>query len=786
VLAGAGLDEYYRFRDRLGESGAPVREARAGEFAEFDAAAFAELYTEQLPGGTARTELLLEGVHCAACVWLVERLPRIEPDVLSARLDMARRVVELEWRPLSSGGTPLSRIARSLASIGYRPRPRRGRAADELQKSEQRALLIRIGIAGAVAGNVMLMAFALYSGAPDARGMHEAGTMAPATRRFFEWASLIVSLPSLFAASTFFRGAWSSVRTRAPHMDLPIAIGIAAGYIWGTHGVLTGSGHLYFDSITTLVFLLLVGRYLQTRHQMRASQAAELLHAVTPAECRRVSGVGSERRIERVASESIAVGERVLVGSGEVAPVDGRVLEGHSTLDRALLSGESLPVSVGPGDVVEAGCLNVGAELLVEAERAGAATRVARLMKQVERAMSTRAPLVALADRLAGGFTVAVVVLAVLVGAYWLRVSPEAALDRALSLLIVACPCALGMATPLALSAAVSQAASKCRLIFGTETLELLAGGGTLVLDKTGTLTEGKLTLVGRWGEADSDGVVLSLERGSSHPVARALSEGLLARGAALRQDATDVREVLGAGVTGRVGDALYVVGSEGYVRRQAHCPAALERVLAERRDVGSPVCVARDGELIAVYFLADCVRADAAEALRRLRARGHEIVLLSGDHPSTVGHVAAELAGGDAGFWREVRAEVAPEDKLAFVEGLRARGERVVMVGDGVNDAGALAAADVGIAVSGAAEASQLSARVFLGRPGVGELVELIEGAERTLATIRRGLGLSLLYNLVGVSLAALGVLGPLQAAILMPLSSVTVVTNAYRSRMF
>lgn len=786
LLAGAGLEDYYAFRERLGEEGRPVPESPSGA-SELDSPAFSELYCSELPGGMQKTQLLLEGVHCAACLWLVERLPRLEPGVVSARLEMARSRVEIVWDPNKA---KLGQIGRTLTSMGYRPRPFRASAAEELRRGELRSLLIRIGVAGASAGNVMLMAFALYSGAV---GIDEADTMSAETRRFFEVASLFVSLPALWAGSLFFRGAWASLRTRTPHMDLPIALGIAVGFLWGTSGALLGQGDIYFDSITALIFFLLIGRYLQRRHQMAVSDAAELLHAVLPGSAQVLMPAlpgGSERGVETVAVSQLLAGNEVLVESGEVIPVDGRVVEGASSLDKSLLSGESRGVQVAPGDSVEAGALNLGARLVVFAEKSPAEARVAQLMQEVEKALHTRTPLVGRADRIAGGFTVSVLGLAVAAGLFWSSVSIAAGVEHALALLIVACPCALGLATPLALSAATRQAAEAGMLVFSPEALERLGAPATLVFDKTGTLTEGRLRVLSWSGDRSLSPFVLAVERGATHPVARALvnyleNEPEQPRIASLPAEVT---ELLGRGRCAEFGGKRLVVGSPAYVLSVARVPEDLRLELKSGRGSASPVLVAWEGEVRAIVWLGDAVRDDAVESLIKARLLGHDIHLLSGDHDGTARSVAEELTrkSGLPQLFATVRGSTTPEGKLAAIKELQSDGRVVAMVGDGVNDAGALAQADVGVAVSGAAEASRLSADVFLAQNGVARVVDLLTGARRTLSTIRRGMAFSLAYNGVGIACAAAGVLGPLEAAVLMPLSSLTVVTNAYRSRSF
>lgn len=786
LLKGAGLTDYYSFRERLGEVARPVQE-RSDSLAELDSAAFAELYCTQLPSGHLKTQLLLEGVHCAACLWLIEKLPRLEPAVVSARLEMGRSRLELEWDPQQAR---LGEIGKTLSQMGYRPRPFRASAADELRRSELRSLLVRIGVAGASAGNVMLMAFALYSG--DV-GIDEAGTMNFATRRFFELASFLVSLPALWAGGLFFRGAWASVRTRTPHMDMPIAIGIFVGFAWGAVSAVRGGGDLYFDSITTLIFFLLVGRYVQRRHQMAVTDAAELVHAIIPgtALVTEASAENPSAQCEReVPSFALLPGQIVVVQSGEVLPVDGRVVHGVSSLDKSLLSGESHPVDVALGDLVEAGALNLGSRILIRAERAGNETRVHSLMKQVEQALMTRSPLVSRADRIAGGFTVVVLGLALAVGVFWGLRSPALGVEHALSLLIVACPCALGMATPLALSAAVRQAARHGQLVFSASALEQLGVPATLVLDKTGTLTEGVLQVLAWEGDEEIGPLVLACERGATHPVGLALVRYLEQRDETKRLNVVPslVTEKLGCGREAVIGGRKVVVGSPAYVNQVAHSSEEFERSLRLNKSGGTPVLVANDGEVCALIWLGDAIRKDAAVSLLQVRKMGHRLHLLSGDHESAVQSVARSLclASGCAELFDSVTGGVTPEEKLATVRALSSASRPVIMVGDGVNDAGALAQADVGVAVSGAAEASRLSSDVFLSQSGVNSLVLLLGGAQKTMLAIRRGIGFSLAYNVIGISCAALGVLGPLGAAILMPLSSLTVVTNAYRSKTF
>jgi Cu2+-exporting ATPase len=533
------------------------------------------------------------------------------------------------------------------------------------------------------------------------------------------------------------------------------------------------------------VFLLLVGRYVQTRQQLGASDAAELVHAVTPAFARVVDEAGA---VTAKTTATVERGQLVEVLGGELIPVDGVIETGESFLDCSLLSGESRPVKAGVGEEVPAGSLNLSSVLRVRALRVGRESRVGSIAREVERALSDKSPLVGTAHRLAGIFTQVVLALALGTFLYWMRIDTHDAVENALSLLIVACPCALGLATPLALSAAISRAAREKILIKGGDALEHLGKPALIILDKTGTLTEGELRLVDYVGDPKLRGAILRAEMESTHPIAAALRRDLAGEAPL---ELSDIRNQLGGGVAAQlVGEALFI-GSERFVLGQG-CELPEELASAARAPSlrgMTPVYVAQGARVRAILVLGDRLRSDAAESLALLRRAGHRLCILSGDDPRVAEATAETLraASGRTDLFERVVGGVTPEQKLAFVRDEVAKGSQgVVMVGDGVNDAGALASASVGVAVRGAAEASLLSANVFLARPGLEGLVQLMHGSARTLRTIRRGIALSLVYNAVGVLLAATGYLNPLIAAVLMPFSSLTVVTNAYRSRTF
>jgi len=765
VIHDAGLDGYYGLRERFDATAEPAH-TTGRAYRELDDPTFQELYVRRTASGLATIDLYLEGVHCAACVWLVEKVPVVVPGVAEVRLDMGRSLARVTWDPEH---VPLSRVARFLDSIGYPPHPYRGVAAQEMARRQDRALLLRIAVAGAVAGNVMLMAVALYGGR-----FHG---MALQYRDLFRWVSLILTLPSvLWCAQVFYVGTLGALRTRSLHMDIPITLGIWASFLHGAWNTFRGTGEVYFDSVTALIFLLLVGRYLQRRQQRAAADATLLLFSLTPSSARRVEG----DEIHEVAVESLKPGHVVELLPGDSVPADGVVLSGESTLDRSLLTGESRPEPVGPGDPVHAGTVNLGSPLRVEVRAVGEDTRLGRLMQLVEEASRRRAPVVALADRLSGYFVAGVLGLAALTLAVWLVLDPAHAVDHTVALLIVSCPCALGLATPLAVSAAIGRAARRGILIKGGDALEPLARPSRMILDKTGTVTEGRMALVGWWGPEELKPLVAAAEARSSHPVALALAEAVPE---AERPAGVTVEQTTGGGLRATVAGVELLIGSPAFVE-QATGPLPPEVAEAVRETAArglTPVVAAASGVASAVAGLGDPIRPDSAGAVAGLVRRGWRVELLSGDHPEVVRAVAAQV-GLDPAL---ARGGATPEDKVRAVEEATAEGA-VVMVGDGVNDAAALAVATVGIGVHGGAEAALAAADVYLREPGLTPLLHLVEGARRTMIVIRRNLAFSLAYNAVAMSLAIAGLMSPLLAAVLMPASSIIVVVSSYRTRTF
>jgi Cu2+-exporting ATPase len=768
LLEAVGLGGYHAFSERRA---GPAEPSGRG-FEEFDDAGFERLHVQEREGGLRTAELYLAGAHCASCVWLIERAPRLCPGLVSAELDLGRGRVSLAWDP---SRVKLSRIASVLDGLGYRLHALVGVAKDRERRAEERRMLVGIGIAFALALNVMTVALATYAG--------WFGHMDAATERYFRLVSLALTVPAVLGPGrVFLRGAWAALRARTLHMDVPIAIALVAGLARGAMNAVAGTGPVYFDGLATLVFLLLTGRFLQVKAQRAALEAAEIGAVLTPRTARLLPEGNGPARV--VASESLVPGARVEVRSGDLVPADGIVLEGRGEIDLSLLTGEARPVPVAAGDRVFAGTLCAGARIIVQVERAGEETRVARLAADVEASARRRAPVVRQADRLAGAFVGVVLALALVTWAVWMALDPAHAIDRAIALLIVTCPCALALATPLAITVAIGRAARAGILIKNGVALELLARPMRLVLDKTGTLTEGRLALAAFDGAPEARPLVLALERQVQHPASAAFERAWGAE-VGVTPCARGVRLWPGEGIEGEVAGRRVAVGSPAFVQTITGAsgeptPAAEGRtpIVVEVR---TPVAVALDGVPAGRAWFDDPIRADAARSLARLRALGFLPSVLSGDASEVVRHVAGTLGFAPG----EAVGGQTPEAKRAAIESALLSGP-VAMVGDGVNDAAAIARATVGISVAGGAEASRAASDVHLALPGLAPLVALVEGSRRTMGVLRRNIALSLAYNVVAATLAVTGRIDPLVAAILMPVSSLTVVLASWLGRTF
>lgn len=772
-LTAEGLEQYYELRERFNASdGNRGTEVTLDEMSEFDSAWYAQQHIRPVAANGLKTKIYLEGIHCAACVWLLEKMPKLVPGVLSAQVSLARSTVELVWEPSK---VSLSRIAVEIARLGYRPHPIRGEAKFEQRAKDLRRQLAQVGIAFACSGNSMLLAAALYLG--------ELYGMSGEHIQLLRGASTVVGLVALLGPGwTFFKGAFSALRTKTPHIDIPVAVALAVGAASGVWNTLKGSGELYYDSLSMLVFLLLAGRYIQARQQQSAYDSLDILLQLTPRKARRIR----DGKAELISSESLAVGDTIEVQEGESFAADGTVIFGRTEVDQALLTGETLPVVVETGEAVFAGTVNRGSAIRVRVEQVGEDSRVGKLATTIEKAAVLRTPLVQLADRLAGRFVVLVLIVAILTATFCYFYLPDAMVDRVVSLLIVACPCALGLATPMAVSLALGEAARRGILIRGGDALQRLADRGVILLDKTGTVTTGDVEV--RFNDVATEywPFVLALESNSNHPIAKAILRfEFPTHPKPLHKPSVDQLEYrTGGGIRGTIQGREWFIGNRQFVDSQGIQlkESTIQREVEYIASGCSPVYVACDSKLVGTLGVGDHLRKDIVSVVGALKNAGWRVGLLSGDHPSIVTAVGNELGLDPQLVW----GGMSPEDKQRVVQQLQQNQTSVVMVGDGVNDAVALAQADVGVAVKGGAEISLQAASVYLKNADLTALLDLSQAGRNTIRAIRRNFFASITYNIFAVGLAVVGLIHPLIAAGLMPISSITVVAVTLASRVF
>lgn len=752
-----GLADFYRYRT---EPAANPRDVVP------DALQGLELYDKpELQKGFVRVDdehlreasLILEGIVCAACVWLNERHVGALPGVVEFRINYSTRRAQVKW---DDSRIHLSDILKAIAAIGYVVHPFDPGRQEQLYRRERSQALRRIAVAGLGAMQVMMLAVAMYAG--DYSGM-EAGL-----RQFMRWVSLLIATPVvLYAARPFFASGLRDLRRRHLGMDVPVALAIGAAFGASAWATLAGAGEVYFDSVTMFTFFLLTGRYLEMGARQRAGQAAEELVRLMPATATRLRG-GDELV---VSAAELVPGDRVLIRPGEGVPADGRVVAGCSSVDESLLTGESLPRGRGEGDELVGGTVNVESPLEMEVMKVGEDTVLSSIVRLLDQAQSEKPHIARLADRVAGWFVAALLVVAAAVAWAWWQVRPEDAFWVTLSVLVVTCPCALSLATPAAVTAATGRLTRLGLLTTRGHALETLARVSHVVFDKTGTLTHGRLQLrevvpQGRLGREQALAIAAALERGSEHPVAKVLLE------AAVPATACELRAVAGQGMEGVVDGRRYRIGRPAFVRELGGAPGGPEPA----RPGASVVALGDETGPLALFVLADRVRAEARDTIEGLRGLGLEVQLLSGDQPGAVEAVARDL-GVD-----EARGGLLPQDKLAHIKALQGRGAVVAMVGDGVNDAPVLAGAQVSLAMGGGTQLAHASADMVLLSEHLPHLVDGVRMARHTLRVIRQNLAWAVAYNLVALPLAAAGMVAPWMAAIGMSASSLIVVLNAVR----
>ena len=753
MIAASGLESFYTLRTDFApkpDADTPIADA----YTLFDDPENHSHFVSEVSPGIHEARLLIAGISCAACTWLIENSLRNVSGVVSAELNLSQHSLRVQWQ---ASELPLSRIFHSIATLGYQPYPWKLALGAELIATEQRQSLRQLAVAGLGMMQVGMFAIALHAG--------EIQGIADEYRSLLRWVSLIVSsVVVVYSARSFFRNAWINLQQKHLVMDTPVALAIGLAWTASAYATFTNSGQVYFDSVSMFTFFLLLGRFVERRTRQQELLRQIDLQSLLPTTARKSVDGGWQQ----VPCSALNAGDRLLLNAGTQVPADGRLIEGTASVDEAALTGEHQPRAVGPGDTVSAGTVLLEGNPQLEVLAAGDATRIAQTLALSDRAQQHKPPIALLADHVASYFVAAILLIAAAVAWYWWQQDPQRALWVTLSVLVVSCPCALALATPAALARASTALKRRGLLLCKESVLEKLRGIDTVLFDKTGTLTRGDLTLVATHTFAETDErrcqqLAAALEQYSNHPAARAFTDS----GALQLEQPVNTP---GRGVSANWQGQQYRIGSAEYARELN--PELLQHPATE----GYWIVLCSAADTLAWFQLRDQVRPEAAAIVAGLKQRGLRVELLTGDSSSAGSELAAKLAMDDC------HSGQSAAQKLAYLRQKQAAGHRVLMVGDGLNDAPVLAAADVSIAVSGATDLAKARADAIVINNRLQPLLDGMTYAKQCFRVIYQNISWALAYNASLIPLAAAGLVPPWAAAIGMSLSSLLVVTNSLR----
>ncbi|MEW6715549.1 MAG: heavy metal translocating P-type ATPase [Nitrospirota bacterium] len=770
-------EELGEFYEKRGSSWTPGPPDESG----IDIPAFAETIKEK--GEESEIDIFCNGIRCASCVWLIERLLLKTEGVKFARLNYATHKAKIRW---DSSVVSLEKLLKRINSVGYTPKPVTQGGSDEFIKA-RRDLLLRFGTAAFFSMQLMIYTTALYAGYFQGIGS--------GTKTLFQLLSLLLTTPILFySGAPFLRGSITGLRNLSFNMDLLIVTGAGSAYLYSIYQIFIG-GEVYFDTSAMIITLILLGRYIETGAKARASEVITQLLSLSPKEARLVieSAEDGQQTAEGISNlqyemapvSDIKVGNLILIKPGERIPLDGTIAEGSSEIDESPLTGESRPVSKHRGDEVFSGTQNLYGSFVFEVKRTGEDTVLSHIIKTVEDAQARRAPVQALADRVVGYFVPSVLAMSFITALFWLfsgRPLTEAVMNS-VSVLVIACPCALGLATPLAILTGTTRGASRGIFIKGGDVIERAKDIDTIVLDKTGTITEGKPELAAFKGIGISDNEALrlasSLELLSEHSIGKAIVTG----GAGMQTYiVSDFAAYPGRGVKGNINGKAAFIGNRTFIESEGvddMLSGELTSWIHAEEDSGrTAVYLSYDGNIAGIFIVSDTIRREAHESVKEIRAKGKDVIMITGDNRKAALSVAKEAGISE----NNVTAQKSPSEKAEEIMRMQGKGRRVMMVGDGINDAPALVQADVGVAMGRATDIALESADIVLMRNDLRMIPETLRLSKTTYNVIRQNLFWALIYNLVAVPLAIMGMLHPIFAAIAMTLSSLSVVGNSMR----
>ena len=765
IIAG-GFDAYYAHRSGVAARGDPPVQGIVADAKLYDRPEVQASFVRPLADGEREAGLVLEGIECPACVWLNEQHVMRLGGVSSVQIDYTTRRARVRW---DASRIALSDILQAIRAIGYAAYPYDAARIEDGRRRERRTALWQLFVAGFGMMQVMMFAYPAYVAGE--------GEMTRDIEQLMRVAGLALTIPVIaWSATPFFRGAWRDLRIGRLGMDMPIVLGITIAFTASVWATVAQSGDVWFDSITMFIFFLLAGRAVERVVRDRAARRIEDLARRLPAIAERLPAYPASETCERIPAVALAVADHVRIAAGAVAPADGVVIKGHASFDESALTGESRSVPKAPGDRIIGGTIDQTSAVVMRVERVGPDTWLSGIERLIERAATTKPRFVRLADRYAGMFIAVILILAAATAIVWWAIDARQGILAAVAVLVVTCPCALSLATPIAFAASTSHLAVRGVLVADSEAIEKLARIDHVVFDKTGSLTEGRMSLstihpFGAFDRADCMRIAASLESAATHPMARAVRIAAAAEGLDI-PSAQDIYETPGGGVEAVVDGRRYRIGSARFAGILDDKPAPVFDHDRNR----SLAWLANDGGWLAAFSFADPIRTDANATVTALRSRGLAVSMLSGDEPGVVDDIAQRLSIAEH---EGALTPVAKRDRLAA---LQRDGTGVAMVGDGVNDGPVLAQADVSFAVANAAPLAHHAASIVLLDDHLLNIDLAIDTAHRTMRIVRQNLAWAFAYNVASVPLAALGYVPPWLAGLGMAASSLAVVANSAR----
>lgn len=723
-------------------------------------------------GGTREAVLMLGGITCAACVWLIEQQLLRTDGIVRIDLNYSTHRCRVVWE---DGKIRLSDILLKIRQTGYTAAPYDAQKIEAANQKERKQYIVRLAVAGLGMMQTMMFALPTYLYGND---------IEEDFLQILHWGGFLMVLPVVFyCAVPFYQGTLRDLKNRRVGMDTPITVAIIMTFIAGVYSLATNAGQgMYFESIAMLLFFLLGGRFMEQIARRKAGDAAERLVKLIPAFCHHMPDYPDTQETCEAAVVKLKAGDIVMVKPGETVPVDGTVVEGSSAVNEAMLTGESLPVAKMPSEKVTAGTLNTQSPLIIRTDRTGSSTRLSHIVRLLDRALAQKPRTAELAEQYASTFVFGELLLAVPVFIGWMfYADAHTALWITVALLVITCPCALSLATPTALAASTGALAREGILISGKQTLETLAQTTDIIFDKTGTLTRGnptvsRISLLSGTDEAFVLAVAQALEQQSEHPLARAILNHRVSDGMIpdiwVGQRLNHVGEGVGAQLTVNGETQVWALGRVAYVAKIAGEPPQDEQA----SESGSAVYLGNQLGFQAVFYLQDPLKEGAEEVVRKLKRQHLTLHLLSGDRETAVAETARTLG------IRHYRSQAMPEDKLEYVKALQKEGKKVLMIGDGINDAPVLAQADTSAAVAGGTDIARDGADIVLLNEELNTVPHMLAQAGRTRQIIRQNLSWASAYNIIAVPLAVLGYVQPWIAALGMSFSSLVVLGNAMR----